>query len=83
MTEAQHLSYAVALSGALFVILMGVISWAANKVYDKLSELTETMQRYLEGHHAIDKRVTTIEEICKMRHRADASVQEFWARASS
>lgn len=71
MTESNLLG----LVSVLFFLLMGVLTWIANKAYNKLNDISVAMSALSSALHdritGLDHRVTVIETMCKVRRSSD------------
>lgn len=72
MNEINLLTVASGLVATLFGLLMLVLGWLGNKLYDKVSDMSETMGRIEGTLHKriseIDRRVTALEVRCNLHH---------------
>lgn len=68
MTDPQQFEIIVAIIGSLLGILCAIVAWAANRVYEKLCEITSVMQKFVKDTSGLDKRITLVEAKCEMFH---------------
>ncbi len=65
MTETQLLTIAAALVATLFGVLVAVLGWMGNKIYEKLNEMASTMTEIAGDLHGringIDGRLVRVE----------------------
>lgn len=78
MSETVMLTIALGLISAFFGLLMTVIGWVGNKLYNKVDEMAKNLQEMASELHdritGIDKRVTRIEaveDMCQGRRASD------------
>lgn len=75
MSDTQLLTLAAALVATLFGLLVAILGWMGNKIYNKLEELANSMHS-IEGDLRgkigdLDRRVTVVEVRCIARHSQD------------
>lgn len=74
MDTISVLTIASALVATLFGLLVAILGWMGNKVYEKLSEMTRimsTIEKDLRGQiSGIDRRVTYLELRCDTNKEA-------------
>lgn len=67
MSEAQIITILLSLVATFFGLLVVIISWLGNKVYEKLSEMATTMHGIEIDLHgkisSLDRRMTVVETI--------------------
>lgn len=67
MSETAMLTVAIGIISVFFGLLMTVIGWVGNKLYNKVDEMAKNLQEMASELHeritGIDKRVTKIETI--------------------
>jgi uncharacterized protein YjeT (DUF2065 family) len=72
MNEINLLTLASSLVATLFGLLIMLLGWLGNKLYDKISSLSEAMGRVEGTLHKritdIDRRLTAVETRCNMHH---------------
>jgi membrane protein implicated in regulation of membrane protease activity len=72
MTSAQMLSFYSSTVVILFGILMGLLSWLGTRLYNKLEEMSKSIQRIEGDLHErvtnIDKRLVAVESQCRFEH---------------
>ena len=68
MIDSSLFSIVLAVTGSLLGILLAICAWAANRVYEKLCEMTETMKAFVADTSKLDKRITLVEAKCEMFH---------------
>jgi len=65
MSEAQIITILLSLVATFFGLLVVIISWLGNKVYEKLSEMAKTMHGIEIDLHGkitqLDRRITRVE----------------------
>ena len=66
METVSLLTLAASLVAALFGILIAILGWMGNKMYEKLTEMAKSMQLIEKDLHGqismLDRRVTRIED---------------------
>lgn len=69
MDSVQFLNLALAAVGTLFSILMVLIGWMGNKIYNKLESLEEKLIKFEKEHYerfaVLDRRVTRLEALAE------------------
>lgn len=72
MSETALLSIALAVLAAMFGILMAILGWLGNKIYNKIEEMTKSLNTMAGELHSringIDRRVTVVETKCATNH---------------
>lgn len=75
MTEAMILTIASSLVATLFALLIALLGWLGNKVYEKLSEISRNLIEMAGELHerinGLDRRVTVVETRCQDRRNSD------------
>lgn len=65
MNETQLLTMAASLVATLFGVLVMILGWLGNKIYDKLNEMAKTMTAISGELHSrinnLDHRITIVE----------------------
>jgi len=65
MSEAQIITILLSLVATFFGLLIAVIAWLGNKVYEKLAEMARTMHGIESDLHGkithLDRRITRVE----------------------
>lgn len=68
MPDTLLLTVAASLVATLFGLLVALLAWLGNKIYNKLEEMARTMQTIASDLHErindLDKRVTVVETRC-------------------
>lgn len=68
MTETQLLTIAASLVAALFGVLVVILGWMGNKIYEKLNDMASTMTSIAGDLHdrinGLDRRITVVETKC-------------------
>lgn len=72
MNEINLLTLASSLVATLFGLLILILGWLGNKLYDKVSTMSESMARVENVLHKrisdLDRRITAVEVRCNMHH---------------
>jgi predicted PurR-regulated permease PerM len=72
MSEHDVLTSAATVVASLFGMITLLLGWLGNKIYDKLTEMSDTMHRVESDLHGritdLDRRVTVVETKCTMPH---------------
>lgn len=67
MSEVDFIAILLSLVATLFAVLVALLGWMGNKVYARMTEMTQSMhniERDLHGRiSALDRRVTRVEGI--------------------
>ena len=75
MTEAMILTIASSLVATLFALLIALLGWLGNKVYEKLSEISRNLIEMAGELHerinGLDRRVTVVETRCQDMRNSD------------
>ena len=72
MSDAVMLSIAFAIIAAMFGVLCAVLGWLGNRIYNKVDEMSKSLNAMAGELHAringIDRRVTIVETKCSTNH---------------
>lgn len=68
MTNVQMLSIASSLVATLFALLILLIGWLGNKLYDKLVSLGKAIEHIHARIDWLDKRLVVVETRCNIEH---------------
>ena len=72
MTDINLLTIASALVATLFGLLMLILGWLGNKLYDKVSDLHDAMNQIENVLHKrisdLDRRLAVVEVKCNLHH---------------
>lgn len=72
MNDINFLTFASSLVATLFGLLILILGWLGNKLYDKVSSIIDAMGRIENTLHKrisdMDRRLTAVEVRCNMHH---------------